>query len=400
MRQIYVPETKDRTADAVVIGGGVVGVATAFWLSKAGLKTILLEMREGLSTLTTAASAECFRAQFTEPAMARVAKESIEIFEHFGEFIGRPDHDINLRQQGYLFMTDDESSLNDLKATVEEHHRLGVTDSVFLDRAQVHQKFPFISESVVGATFRNRDGWLSCHELTQGFAKASTARFFVQTRVTRLLTDSRGISGVVTDRGTISTRTVVNAAGPFAGKIGEMAGVKLPLEPVRRQKVFVGNQAAVPDWAPFTVDLVNGSYWRPEAGGALLGWVDPDEPVTEPMENPLGDWDFPAIVLDKTSRLTPFWLEVAERLKKQDVSVTAGQYVYTPDNQPLIGPVKEVPGLFINCGYWAGVMLSPIAGKWTADLITGRMDNKDNPLRPSRYEEGIVAEGSSFLSGH
>ena len=400
MRQIYVPETKDRTADAVVVGGGVVGVATAYWLSKAGLKTILLEMREGLSTLTTAASAECFRAQFTEPAMARIAKESIDIFESFGQFIGRPDHDINLRQQGYLFMTDDESSLDDLKAAVEEHHRLGVTDSVFLDRAVVHKKFPFLDQSVVGATFRNRDGWLSCHELTQGLAKASEASFFVRTRVTGVETDSQGISGVATDRGRISTRTLVNAAGPFAGKIGEMTGVELPLEPVRRQKVFISNQAAVPDYAPFTVDLVNGSYWRPEAGGALLGWVDPDEPVTEPMENPLGDWDFPAIVLDKASRLTPFWLEVAEGLKKPDVSVSAGQYVYTPDNQPLIGPVKEVPGLFLNCGYWAGVMLSPIAGKWTADLITGRMDNQDNPLRPSRYEEGIVAEGSSFLSGH
>jgi len=192
---------------------------------------------------------------------------------------------------------------------------------------------------------------------------------------------------------------VVNAAGPFAGQIGRMVGLELPLEPVRRQKVFV-NVPLVPPEAPFTVDLINGSYWRPEAGGGLVGWVDPDEPVSEPLEQPTGDWDFPAIALDKVSRLTPFWSKVIEGLRKQDLTVSAGQYVYTPDEQPLLGPVKEVPGFHLNCGYWAGVMLSPVAGKWVADLITGKMDQKDNPLRLSRYEEGIVTQGGSFLSGH
>jgi sarcosine oxidase subunit beta len=399
MRKIFVPETKDRTADAVVIGGGIVGTATAFWLSKAGLDTILVEARDGLSTLTTAASAECFRAQFTEPALAPLARESIEVFEHFAENVGLPGWDIGLHQQGYLFITDDEAMIPDLEAAVAQHHKLGVTDSEVLTGEQVRSRFPFISRKVVGATFRQRDGWLSCHEVTQGFAKGSSARFFVKTRVTDIFVDDKGVSGVETTRGRISTRVAVNAAGPFAGVIGRMAGLDLPLEPVRRQKVFVAS-AVVPPEAPFTVDLVNDSYWRPESGGALLGWVDTEEPVTEPMENPLGDWDFPAICLDKVSRLTPFFEKVGENLKKKDINVSAGQYVYTPDNQPIIGPVDEVPGFYLNCGYWIGVMVSPMAGKRTADLVTGKMDNKDNLLRFSRYEEGIDMGGGSFLSGH
>jgi sarcosine oxidase subunit beta len=399
MRKIFVPETKDRTADAVVIGGGIVGTATAFWLSKAGLDTILVEARDGLSTLTTAASAECFRAQFTEPALAPLARESIEVFEHFAENVGLPGWDIGLHQQGYLFITDDEAMIPDLEAAVAQHHKLGVTDSEVLTGEQVRSRFPFISRKVVGATFRQRDGWLSCHEVTQGFAKGSSARFFVKTRVTDIFVDDKGVSGVETTRGRISTRVAVNAAGPFAGVIGRMAGLDLPLEPVRRQKVFVAS-AVVPPEAPFTVDLVNDSYWRPESGGALLGWVDTEEPVTEPMENPLGDWDFPALCLDKVSRLTPFFEKVGENLKKKDINVSAGQYVYTPDNQPIIGPVDEVPGFYLNCGYWIGVMVSPMAGKRTADLVTGKMDNKDNLLRFSRYEEGIDMGGGSFLSGH
>jgi len=398
MGKIYVPDQGDfGQADVVVVGGGIVGTATAFWLSKAGLDVILVEMRDGLSTLTTTASVECFRAQFTEPPMAALAKQSIEVFENFGEVIGIPEYDISLHHQGYLFMTDDPKMTKDLEAAVEQQHKLGVTDSELLGGDEVRFRFPFVSPSVVAATFRQRDGWLSTHEVTQGFAKGCDARFFTETKATNILLDGKGVCAVETNRGKIHARTVVDAAGPFAGEVGRMVGLDLPLEPVRRQKVFVTPSPKIPQDAPFTVDLVNEAYWRPEVGGALLGWVDPDEPVSEPSENLKVDWDFPVIVLDKVMRLSPFWEEVAQGLKKKDVMVSAGQYVYTPDDQPLIGPLAEVPGFYVNCGYWAGVMLSPAAGRWVADLITGEMDQKDNPLRPSRFKEGAVIKGKTFL---
>lgn len=401
MRKIYVPSKDDiGTADVVVIGGGIVGTATAFWLSRAGLDVVLLEMRDGLSTLTTAASVECFRAQFTDPAMAALAKQSIEIFENFGELIGIPGYELSIHQQGYLFVTDDPRMVKDLEAAVNQHHKLGVTDSEFLAADEVRLRFPFVSHSVAAATFRQRDGWLSTNALTHGFAKGCEAKFFIKTKATNILLDGNGVCGVETTRGDIHTRTVVNAAGPFARKVGCMAGIDLPLEPVRRQRVFIATSKMIPRDAPFTVDLVNDAYWRPEVGGALLGWVDPDEPVSEPSEELWGDWDFPAIALDKVSRLTPFWREVTKGLRKLDIVVSAGQYVYTPDDQPLIGPVADVPGLYLNCGYWAGVMLSPTAGKWVTSLILGEMDQKDNPLRLSRFEEGVVTnKGKTFLSG-
>ncbi len=401
MGHVFVPtdETFPKTADAVVIGGGIVGVATAFWLSRAGLDTVLMEMRDGLSTLTTPNSVECFRAQFTEPPMAALAQASIKIFESFAETVGIPGYDISLHHRGYLFITDDHEMVSELKKAVETHHGLGVTDSEFLTGEEVRARFPYISPSVVAATFRQRDGWLSSHEATQGFAKGSSARFLLRTKAIKVLQDAQGVSGVETNQGTVTTRAVVNAAGPFAGVVGRMAGLDLPLEPVRRQKAFIAPRPQIPQDAPMTIDLVRDVYWRPETGGAYIGWVDPDEPVSEPSEELPTDWDFPAIALDKLIRLCPFWEEVTADLKKPDVQISAGQYVYTPDDQPLIGPVPEVPGFYLNCGYWAGVMLSAGAGKRVADLITGAMRPQDNPLRPTRYEEGVVVEGASFLRG-
>jgi sarcosine oxidase subunit beta len=406
MGQVFEPTegTFPRSADAVVIGGGLVGVATAFWLSRSGLDTVLVEMRDGLSTLTTPNSIECFRAQFTEPAMAELALPSIEVYENFADVIGIPGYDISLRHQGYLFVTDDSQMVGDLKAAVQKHRSLGVTDSEYLSGDEVRARFPYLSEVAVAATFRQRDGWLSTHEATQGFAKGSDALFLLSTKATAIAQDAQGICAVETTGGPISTRTVVNAAGPFAGVVGRMAGLDLPLEPVRRQKAFVSQPQSsaapqIPQDAPLTIDLVQDCYWRPETGGAYIAWVDPDEPVSEPTEEVPTDWDYPAIVLEKLIRLNPFWEKIADHLKRDDVVPSAGYYVYTPDDQPLIGPLPELPGFYVNCGYWAGVMLSPEAGKRIAELVTGAMDPDDNPLRPTRYSEGIVYEGDSFLRG-
>jgi sarcosine oxidase subunit beta len=401
MGRIFVPtaETFPQTADAVVIGGGIVGVATAFWLSKAGLDTVLVEMRDGLSTLTTPLSIESFRAQFTEPQMAELALPSIKMYENFDDVIGIPDYDIAIKHQGYLFATNDPNQIDQLKSAVATHHQLGVPGSEFLNEQELHKRFPYISPNMIGATFHQWDGWLSTHETTQGFAKGCDARFLLRTKVTSISQDAQGVSAVGTDRGTISTRVVVNAAGPFAKSVGQMVGMDLPLEAVRRQKVYISPKPQIPQDAPLCIDLASESYWRPETGGALIAWVDPDEPAVEPVEEVQTDWDFPAIVLDKLIALSPFWEEVSENLRSSDLHPSAGYYMYTPDEQPLIGPVPEVPGFHLNCGYWAGVMLSPEAGRRVAGLITGAMKPEDNLLRPTRYEEGIVTKGDSFLRG-
>jgi len=400
MSEIIVPQQFESvTADAVVIGGGIVGTSTAFWLSKAGMKVILVEKRDGLSTLTTAASVECFRTQFTERAMAEMALPSVEMFENFKDVVKQPDIDIGITQRGYLFVTDDQNMVPDLEKAYNRYNELGVPGSELIQGDDLHKRFPYLSPDAIAATFNNRDGWISTHETTYGFAKgADNARFFTKTLVTGIQTDGQGVSAVDTDKGTIHTRLVVNCAGPYAGAIASMAGLELPLRTVRRQKAYIKtSHPDVPRNAPFTVDLVNHGYWRPEAGGVLCAWVDSDEPDCNPSDEPATDWDFAAESIYRTSRLNPFFETISEDLKAEDIDVSAGLYVYTPDDMPIIGPSDEIDGLHLNCGYWCGVMMSPAAGKRVADIATGKMDNKDNPLRYSRYKEGIAKKGDTFL---
>ena len=108
---------------------------------------------------------------------------------------------------------------------------------------------------------------------------------------------------------------------------------------------------------------------------------------------------FEAETLELLSKTIPFWEKITANLRDCDVKISAGQYVYTPDDQPLIGEIPAVPGFYLNCDYWAGVMLASAAGKRIADLYTGILKPVNNPLRPTRYDEGLVLEGSSFLRG-
>ena len=309
MKKIFRPdEFNQETADAVIIGGGIIGVATAFWLSRAGMTTILVEMRDGLSTLTTTASIESFRAQFTEPAMAALAKESIEVWENFAEMTGLENYEIDLHHGGYLFLTTEEEMVPVVKATVEGYHQVGVTDSECLSGDEILKRWPWFNPEIKAGAYRAKDGWFSAHEVTQGFARASeNARFYVSTRATGIETDAKGICAVLTDRGRINTRVVVNAAGPFAITVGQSVGLDLPIYQMRRQRVFVAPHRQIPQDAPLVMDVDNESYWRPETGGALLGWHDPEEQKSDPMEDPQGDWDFPAFTLEMVSRLSPFW---------------------------------------------------------------------------------------------
>jgi sarcosine oxidase subunit beta len=372
------------SADVVVIGGGIAGASDAFFLARAGLSVVVVERGEQLAGLTTAQSVACFRAQWDEPDYAALVHPSIDFYGSFAERVALPGWDIGLHRNGWLFVTGADDGPSVVAGFVAGHRRLGVEDSEALGGDEARKRFVFLGPDVTAASFRAEDGWVSPYEVTYGFAKASGATFATRTLATRIRTERDGVTAVDTSAGTIATRRVVLAAGPFSRNLAAAAGVALPMWPLRRHRVMVGPRPEIPLGGPMVVDMESGAYWRPEGPGAFLGCSLPEEPSEPAIQVPV-DWTFPAIAMDAAGRLTPLWRDVANDITQSEISLAAGQYTMTADGKPIIGAAGGVDGLFVHGGDngW-GVESAPEAGRRLAEIVVAGVDSPDNPYRIDR----------------
>ena len=376
------------SADLVVIGGGIVGAATAFYAARAGLSAVILEKRRALCTLTTPVSTGAFRLQFDNPEEIALVREGVQLFERFAEEAGLPSYDIGLKQQGYLFCTTDEAGMNRQQEWVGMQHGWGLDDVEILPGDEVRYRFPHIGPDVLQARYRAKDGWLKPKALTMGYARASGATICLDTPATGFVLDGDRVVGVQTARGTIGCQFAVNAAGPFSGVVASWAGIDLGLRPRRRMKLVIPDLPEIPQDAPMTIDEESIAHWRPALRGAYALFTDPSAPATEPQENVTPDANFAFDLLSPDSprslaRISPFWNQVWER-GEPDWVLQAGQYEYTPDHRPYLGP-SAVPGLVLNCGYSGhGIMASAGGSRLTIDALLGKVSPAENPFRPDR----------------
>ena len=244
----------------------------------------------------------------------------------------------------------------------------------------------------MGARFRAGDGWLDVRKLAAGYALAAQATgkatFLVNTEVTGFAFQGGRVAAVNTTRGFISTGTALIAAGPFSGVVGALAGIDIPLSLVRRQKLVMPDVPDVPPTAPMTVDEDTGAHWRPAMNGALALRTVPGVPPGPPMDDVPTSADFAFGLLDPDSpysvaRISPFWRDVWAR-GTTHWFLQAGQYAYSPDHRPFLGPT-HIPGLYVNCGYSGhGIMTSGGASRIVVDTITGKLAPTANPFRFDR----------------
>lgn len=370
------------TYDAIIVGGGINGAASAFFLARAGLRPVVVERLPSLAGLTTSRSMEAMRAQFVEPENVAMMRESIAFYEDFAANTGLPGYTIGVHQQGYLFLTTDPDGLQRLRLRVETQHDLGLTDVELLTGDEVRRRFPYAAaEQISAGTFRQRDGWLSAHEACLGFARASAAPILLKTTVTAIRLEHGRVTGVETDHGPLVAPWVVVAAGPYSKRVAGLAGIELPLRIIRRHRLTIGEHPLVPQNAPMVIDQDSGAHWRPEKPGAALAWAQAQETPGEPMDDVPPNPMFVHEVIEGVARLCPFWIDVANSLKRNLVYLSAGQYTVTPDDKPIIGPHPQIEGLFFNTGYSGhGIMGAPGGGRLLADLLTGCADDRANPF--------------------
>ncbi len=377
-------------ADLVVVGGGIVGCATAFFAARAGLDAVVLERRPALATLTTPASTGAFRLQFDNPDEIGLVREGIELFDHFAERTGLDGWDLALRHGGYLFCSLTEATLERSRRRVERQRQWGLTDVELLSGDEARYRWPWLSTAVLGARYRAGDGWLDPKRLAIGYALASGAAFCTATEVTgfELTADGSRIAGVRTGRGAIAADAVVIAAGPFSAELAARAGVHVEIAAIPRQKMVIPELPAVPSDAPMTIDEETAAHWRPALRGCLALWTAAGTPASEPSDTPPIDPTWAFGLLDPASdhalaRVAPFWAEVW-----RDGSVAwylqPGQYEMTPDRRPYLGPAGP-QGLHMNGGYSGhGIMASTGGSRLVIELLTGAADPEANTFRVDR----------------
>jgi sarcosine oxidase subunit beta len=382
------------TADVVIIGGGIVGSSVAYHLAESGCANVLIIEREEKQGLgSTSRSLGGVRAQFATPINIQMSIYSIDLFSRFEEVMGQT---ADYRAHGYLFCATTESHLEYLRENQEKQKAFGLKNAEMVSREDIVKMVPqLIADDIIGGSYCPTDGFVDPYGVMSGFAKRAKelgARVWLDTAVTGVNVENGAVTGVRTTRGDVSTRNVVNAAGPWAAGVAQMAGVELPVTPLRRQIVKTQRCDFLPAKFPMMIDMSTGFHFRREGEAILMAWPDNEE--TYGFKTTFTH-DFLEKILTRAVDRVPQFADLPVNPKQ----CWAGMYEVSPDHHAIIGPAPGVKGLFFANGFSGhGVMHSPASGRITADLILGRQSFVNPaPLGIERFAEGRLLEETAVL---
>jgi sarcosine oxidase, subunit beta len=383
------------TADVVIIGAGIVGASIAYHLTQAGYSNVLLLEREAHQGKgSTGKSMGGVRAQFATAVNIQMSLYSIAFYAGFDERLGHPG---GYKPQGYLFLATSQRHLDYLRTNQERQKSLGLKTVRMIAANEIRGLFPQLrADDMLGGSFCSTDGFVDPYSAMVGFTTCALdagARLWRGAEVTAIRLDGNGVYGVETTRGPVATRTIVNAAGPWAAQVAKLAGIDLPVEPLRRMLVPTEPFDQFPHSAPMIIDMSNGFHFRPESLGFLLAWNDPEESTGFKT-------DFEPAFIEKVLTRAAARVPCFENLAVNPKRAWAGLYEMTPDHHPILGPVPELPGFFLANGFSGhGVMHAPATGKILADLILNhKTDLIDSSLLAlARFREGRLIEETAVL---
>jgi len=384
-----------KTADVVIIGGGIVGSSIAYHLTERGCGNVLVIERESAQGKgSTGKSMGGVRAQFSTAVSIQMSLHSIPFYASFEERLGYP---CDYRPQGYLFCAATQQHMEYLRMNYALQVKLGLKNVRLVEGGEIRAMFPQLrAADIIGGSFCSTDGFVDPYSAMNGFmawAVDHGASTWKSATVTAIARDGKGVSSVETTRGTVATRKVVNCAGAWAESVARLAGVKLPVEPLRRMLVPSEPFDEFPHTAPMIIDMSNGFHFRPEARGFLLAWNDPEETAGYKTDF---DAAFVEKILTRAADRVPCFANLPVNPKR----AWAGLYEMTPDHHPILGEAPGVPGFFLANGFSGhGVMHAPATGRILSDLIlTGKTELIDvSSLSLSRFAEGRLIHETAVL---
>jgi len=353
-----------RQASVVIIGGGIMGVSTAYHLAAAGVTGVVLVDAGAFGSGSTSKAAGGVRAQFSDAINIRLALRSMRTFETFSEQFGQ---EIDLHQVGYLFLLDSPGDVSSFESAVKIQNELGVP-SRMIPAAEAARLSPLIStDGLLAAAFSPNDGYCTPESVVLGYATSARrlgARLISHCPVSRIQTQGGRITAVVTAAGRVSTGAVICTAGPWSRQVGQWAGVDLPVTPLRRQILTTEPIPGVDPRTPFTIDFGTSFYFHREGPGLLLGMSDPDE--TPGFKLNRSDAWLPGLGR-AMQRRAPVLMSAGIR------SGWAGLYEVTPDHNALIGESASVGRFLYATGFSGhGFLMGPAVGEVLRDLYLGQ----------------------------
>ncbi len=372
------------TADAVIVGGGVMGCSILFNLALHGVTNTVLLERDVLASGSTSRSQAILRMHYSNEVTTRLAWDSLAIFRDFDELVGIPS---GYTKTGYFVIVGPEDR-EAMEGNVAMQRSVGVETSL-VTAEDVREIAPMV-ETAEGESFAYEpdSGYADPYSVTTGYANAARdrgARVLAGSPATRVEVTGDRVTAVLTAEGRIETPIAVVAAGPWSGPFLESIGVEVDLRPIRHQVIMLRRpQDIVPDH-PIIGDVVNDMSPRPDAGNLTLIGVGEDEYAEPDTFNQGVDMSMVEQTFEKLTKRMP---GMAQALFRGGWS---GLFTTTPDWHPVLDCVDGIEGLYLSVGFSGhGFKLSPMIGVVMSELIVeGQASSIDiSELGLDRFEQG------------
>jgi len=374
------------TAEVVIVGGGVVGASIAYELTKRGVRDIVILEKSYVSSGSTGRCGAGVRQQWGLEMNCRLAKGSVDIFETLSEEL---DYDIEFRQGGYLVLAHTPAQVAQFEKNIELQNSVGIP-SRFVDHETAREICPPINtDAFIKATYCPTDGHANPFKTNFAYmrgAERGGAKLFRYTEVTSIETDEKGVSKVVTDKGEIATRIVVNAAGPWSKEVAAMAGIDIPTYSERHQ--CLASEPVDRLFDTMVISFQIGIYLQQVPHGSFVMGIGEKE---KPNHNVRSTWQWLEFFTGELLNILPLLKDL--RVVRQ----WGGSYNRTPDAAPILGEAASVAGFYNAVGFSGhGFMIAPMTAVCIAEMITGNEPPVDiSPLSIERFGRGeLVVEPS------
>ena len=359
----------EKTRDAVVIGGGIMGTATAYHLAKRGVGVTLFE-KDHLAAGSTGYTCGVIRQHYSVETLARMAFRALQVWENFDETVGG---DAGFKKLGVVWVAGSQHK-SEFVSSVKVLQSIGIRAEL-LDSDSLRELTPYlVAEDVQTGIYESEggvaDGSMACNAFANR-ARELGARIIQGVKVKNIRVVRGKVVGVDTISGSVDTPIVINTAGPWGPSLARSIGIKIPAEPSRHQVVsFRQPDDFQNPMHPVIADFINGFYTRPDTGNLTnIGALEDD--TSDVVRNPdsynaKADPSFIEDMAERSSRRIPDlnrgWFK----------SGWAGMYTVTPDWKPIIDKIELVPGLIVGLGFsGSGFKMGPVVGEMLADLATG-----------------------------